>query len=151
LLVGEPPHRTAFAFALGVFLGFSPFLGFHTLLGLLVAYIFRLNRAAVLVGVYLNNPWILAPYYTFATWFGLRLTGLPSGLNLPHVGLREVLHRRFWVQLAGQYELLLPAFLGSLVLALILAVVAYPLAHRGILRFHGFRGRGPLQRGVGRT
>ncbi len=46
----DTPHRTAAAFAVGVFFGFSPFLGLHIVLGLVVAFAFRLNRVAVLLG-----------------------------------------------------------------------------------------------------
>ena len=48
----DTPRRTAAAFALGVFFGFSPFLGFHTILGIAFAFIFNLNRVAVILGVY---------------------------------------------------------------------------------------------------
>ena len=41
LHVDDTPERTAAAFALGVFFGFSPFLGFHTILG--IAFAFLLN------------------------------------------------------------------------------------------------------------
>lgn len=57
----DTPQRTAAAYAIGVFFGFSPFLGLHTVLGLCVAFALNLNRVAVLVGVYSNLPWILPP------------------------------------------------------------------------------------------
>ena len=60
----DTPERTAAAFAVGVFFGFSPFLGLHTVLGLVVAFAFGLNRVAVLLGVYSNLPWIVPAYYT---------------------------------------------------------------------------------------
>ncbi len=67
LLIRETPEKTALAFSVGVFCGFSPFMGFHTILGLVTAIAFRLNKTAVLIGVFMNSPWLLAPYYTFAT------------------------------------------------------------------------------------
>src|SRR4051794_32369433 len=78
----DTPQRTAAAYALGVFLGFSPVLGLHTVLGLILAFTLSLNRVAVLVGVYSNLPWILVPYYTLATWLGATLLGVvpPPGL-----------------------------------------------------------------------
>src|SRR5690349_25175034 len=77
----DTPQRTAAAYALGVFLGFSPLLGLHTILGLILAFALRLNRVAVLLGVYSNLPWILVPYYTLATWLGATLlrTDVPDG------------------------------------------------------------------------
>jgi len=52
----DTPHRTAVAFGLGLWLAFFPLLGIHTGLALLIAFLFRLNRAALLVGVYFSNP-----------------------------------------------------------------------------------------------
>ena len=63
----DTPERTALAYAVGVFFGFSPLLGLHTVLGLIVAFLFNLNRVAVLLGIYSNLPWILPAYYTLAT------------------------------------------------------------------------------------
>ena len=134
MLVGETPRRTALAFAVGVFLGFSPFMGLHTLLGLLVAYAFRLNKVSVLVGVYTNIPWVILPYYGFATWFGMRLTGFSQTAPLPKFGFREMLELDFWRQLSAQLHLLLPAAVGSTVLALLLAAVAYWLAFHALTR-----------------
>ena len=84
LHIDDTPERTAAAFALGVFFGFSPFLGFHTLLGIVFAFFLNMNRVAVLLGVYSNLPWILGPYYAVTTMLGARITGdrIPRGLRL---------------------------------------------------------------------
>jgi len=76
LHIHDSPRRTAAAFAVGVFWGFSPFLGLHTVLGLVCAFLFRLNRVAVVVGAYVNLPWMVAPYYTLATLAGARALGV---------------------------------------------------------------------------
>jgi hypothetical protein len=75
LHVDDTPRRTALAYSIGVFIGFSPFLGFHTLLGLAIAFVFGLNRAAILLGVWSNMPLWIVPYYSVATGLGMALTG----------------------------------------------------------------------------
>src|SRR5579871_5082143 len=70
LHVHDTPERTATAFALGVFLGFSPLLGLHTLIAIVLAFMLDLNRVAVLLGVYSNLPWVMAAYYAFTTMVG---------------------------------------------------------------------------------
>src|SRR5215212_2049495 len=84
----DTPQRTAAAYALGVFFGFSPLLGLHTVLGLIFAFTLSLNRVAVLLGIYSNLPWILVPYYTLTTWLGATIlrTELPPGVL---AGLRD--------------------------------------------------------------
>src|SRR6516225_5416478 len=88
----DTPQRTAAAYALGVFLGFSPLLGFHTLLGLVLAFALNLNRVAVLLGIYSNLPWILPAYYTVATGVGAAILQVPIKhrlLNQLTAALRE--------------------------------------------------------------
>src|SRR5437868_15380789 len=83
LHIEDTPERTAAAFALGVFFGFSPLLGLHTILGIVFAFLLNLNRVAVLRGVYSNLPWIIASYYACVTLAAGRLTGhrVPAGFR----------------------------------------------------------------------
>ena len=124
----DTPQRTAAAYALGVFLGFSPVLGFHTILGLILAFALNLNRVAVLLGVYSNLPWILLPYYTLATWLGATLlrTAMPPGLV---EALIAALGHRSWTRFreaAGALEPVFWAFtLGSTIGAALLSLIAY--------------------------
>jgi uncharacterized protein len=133
LHVHDTPERTAGAFALGVFLGFSPFLGFHTIIALILAFILNLNRVAVLLGVYSNLPWIIGGYYATATMAGAVLTrsGLPPDFrerltNLLDLSVRQ---REFWHGLYGLIQPLLgPFFVGSMIGCTLLAGVAYLVA-----------------------
>jgi uncharacterized protein len=134
LHIADTPERTAAAFALGVFFGFSPFLGLHTILAIVFAFLLNLNRVAILLGVYANLPWIIAPYYAFVTMaVGAPLTRhkIPAGFKSQIKALFDLsfFHSEFWRQLS---VILKPWFwpyaLGSFLGALALAAVAYPLA-----------------------
>jgi uncharacterized protein len=127
-LVNDTPERTALAFSVGVLIGFSPFLGLHTFIGLGVSLLFRLNRVAMLIGIYINSPWFVLPYYAFATWVGLKLLGLPEGLSFAGFRFRDIFSREFWSWAVEQWELLIPVVVGSTVLCAIFAIVSYPLA-----------------------
>jgi uncharacterized protein len=124
----DTPTRTALAYALGVFFGFSPFLGLHTILGLVVAFAFNLNRVAVLLGVYSNLPWILPAYYTLATMLGAAVLGVdvPPGLLKD---FREALTDASWGEFRSLAKTLTPMLwayaLGSLIGAIAIAAVAY--------------------------
>jgi uncharacterized protein (DUF2062 family) len=133
LHIHDTPERTAAAYALGVFLGFSPFLGFHTVLAVILAFVLNLNRVAVLLGVYSNLPWIIAGYYAGTTAAAAKLlrVRVPPGFRERLVDLFELsaTTREFWHQLGQLIEpLVLPYFIGSLVGAAILAGIAYPAA-----------------------
>src|SRR5436309_2524762 len=134
LHVADTPERTAAAFALGVFFGFSPFLGLHTILGIVFAFLFNLNRVAVLLGVYSNLPWIIGPYYAFVTMMvGAPLTRyrIPLGFKSQVAALFDlsVFHGEFWHRLVTILKpWVWPYAVGSLIGAVVLAACAYPLA-----------------------
>jgi uncharacterized protein (DUF2062 family) len=78
----DPPHRTALAFGIGVFIAFSPLLGLHWLLPLTACFVFRLNKVVTFMATYINNPWTIAPLYIFGTGLGCALLGVsPEGLS----------------------------------------------------------------------
>jgi uncharacterized protein (DUF2062 family) len=70
LHLDDPPWRVALALAVGVFISFTPFLGFQTLLALLVAAVARLNPAVVVTGTWLNLPWFMPFVYAGALKLG---------------------------------------------------------------------------------
>lgn len=76
----ESPWRVALALAIGVFLSFTPFWGFQTLLALLMAWIFRLNRAVTVAGTWINLPWFAPFVYAGALKIGAALLPDLSGL-----------------------------------------------------------------------
>jgi uncharacterized protein (DUF2062 family) len=133
LHIEDTPERTAAAFALGVFFGFSPLLGLHTILGVIAAFLLSLNRVAVLLGVYSNLPWFLAPYYAVATMAGAELTGHhpPPDFREQVGGLFKLSlwQADFWHRLVVVMKpLLWPYLVGSTLFALVIAIAAYQLA-----------------------
>jgi len=71
----DPPNRLALAFAVGMFIAFSPTIGLHTISCLAFAWIFRLNKLVVFTAAFVNNPWTMVPLYGFCLWFGIKITG----------------------------------------------------------------------------
>ena len=76
----ESPWRVALALAVGVFISFTPFWGFQTLLALLIATVARLNRAVTVAGTWLNLPWFAPFVYAGAVKLGAWLMPHLSGL-----------------------------------------------------------------------
>jgi uncharacterized protein (DUF2062 family) len=124
----DTPQRTAAAYALGVFFGFSPILGFHTMLGLVFAFALDLNRVAVLLGIYSNLPWILPAYYSIATVVGAKILGVPIRPRLLKE-LSDAVSAFSWTDTRALLHALTPMawayVLGSTIGAVILAVIAY--------------------------
>lgn len=143
LHIEDTPERTALAYAVGIFLGFSPFLGFHTLFGLAIAFLFGLNRVAILLGVWTNTPWWIVPFYMVATWVGMWVTGF----WIEWTTLKEIfqlgtergwMNSNLWERITSPWGFLLSFLTGSLILCTLLGVVAYPLSLKWI-RFYRLR------------
>jgi uncharacterized protein (DUF2062 family) len=115
----ESPWRVALALAVGVFISFTPFWGFQTLLALLVATLSRLNRAVTVAGTWLNLPWFAPFVYAGAVKLGAWLLPDLSGV-------------------AGVWTWLL---LGTTALGLAAAVVTWLVAF-GAIRARRARRRG---------
>jgi hypothetical protein len=123
-MVEDSPHRVALAFGLGVFIAFSPLLGIHTGLALLLAFAFRLSRVAILAGAWTNNPWTLVPMYMTGTALGCALFGVsPESLE----DLDWTLHgRAFYEALwTGLRPLLGPFVVGNTLLGAMVGLASY--------------------------
>ncbi len=146
LHIEDTPERTALAFSIGIFLGFSPFLGFHTLGGLAIAFLFGLNRVAILLGVWTNTPWGLLPYYTIATWLGTKILGFQFDdfkfKEILHLGINKGFFSiEFWNGIYSQKGLFISFNVGSLLLSIFFALVAYPLSLKWIRSYRTRRSR----------
>jgi uncharacterized protein len=137
--LSDSPHRTAAAFAVGVFLSFSPFLGLQIASGVAAALMLRLNRVAVLAGLCANLPWVMVPWYAVTTMLGATILGVPVSDDLMGrlSGLLElpVYRATFWERAGTLFRpFVWPFILGSTLGALVLAVLAYAVVSRLIMR-----------------
>ena len=105
------PHRVALSFAVGTAISFSPFLGFHLLIAILVAFVFRLNKLEMILGTFVNNPWSFAFVYGGAYFLGAWMLGV----DLPP----------FTVDLVLKPAFLLPMLLGCSVFMVAGGILAY--------------------------
>lgn len=125
----ESPQRTALAFALGVFIAFSPAYGLHTVMVVLCTWLFGLNFIALLAGAFVNNPWTVVPILGATYWTGALLLGRTE---TPTFDWHDP-------SFSGLYQQMLPYIVpfivGGLVLSVFGALVAYPAAYLLVLRY----------------
>ena len=77
----DAPWRIALALAVGVFISCTPTFGFQTLLALLVATVARLNRVAMVTGVWINLPWVTPFVYAGALKLGSLVLPDQTGMS----------------------------------------------------------------------
>jgi uncharacterized protein (DUF2062 family) len=114
------PHVIALGVAAGVFMSFTPFLGFHIVVAMLIAWVFRGNLLAAVFGTMIGNPVTYPPIwlatYDLGTWM--------LGVHVrPDIDLTSTLMgpRAFDMIL----PVLVPMALGSVPLGLAAALVSY--------------------------
>ena len=132
LALDDPPERTALAFAIGVFIAFSPFLGLHTILATAVAFLFRFNKVAIYSGTFINNPFLtLVPIIVASYAIGAFILGQPmripsEGIDLlrdPHPLTADYYHKLF----RESWGIVWPFTIGASVLSVVCSLIAYPV------------------------
>ena len=137
LAIDDPHERTALAFSIGVFIAFSPFLGLHTIMATLIAFIFRFNKIAIYTGTFINNPLLtLVPIIIASYAVGAFILGRP--LSIPDEGLELLKNPRifsgeYYQQLFVQsWSIVWPFSVGAMALSVVCSVLAYPLTLRAL-------------------
>jgi hypothetical protein len=134
----EAPSRLAMGMAVGVFIGMTPLYGLHTLLALIAAFVFRLNKVATITGAWLNLPWFAPFIYAFCLKLGeailsggvdfswSKMTELAEGtaayLRASPTQHVEDLWQMLWDMMFTASK---PLFVGTTVVGLVLSVVTY--------------------------
>lgn len=141
LALDDPPERTALAFSIGVFIAFCPFLGLHTVLATLVAFLFRFNKIAIYSGTFINNPFLtLVPIIVASYAIGAFLLGRPVRIPQEGIALLQDPH-----PLSGDYyrslfheswQIVWPFSIGATFLSVVCSLIAYPVTS-WLLRKHG--------------
>ena len=125
----DSANRLSSAFALGVFIAFTPTIGLHTISCLFFAWIFRLSKLVVLTGAFINNPWTIVPLYGFCLWFGIRITG--SDVATPHIAWNDLTVTNAYLILKPY---LWPFIAGTLVVGAVAAIVSYGIMYWAIVQ-----------------
>lgn len=133
----QPPERVAAALALGVAVGLSPFIGFHFILAILLAFAFRLNKLDTVLGSLVGNPWTLPPFFAVGYRVGRAILGYDPA-RVPPLPWERILHSDFWVSFRGPgFRPRLASFLvGTTLLAALIAVAAYALMVGALRLYH---------------
>lgn len=134
----EPSGEIAASWAVGIAISFSPFLGFHWLVAIIVAWSFRLNKVDVLLGTFLPvNPWTIVPIYSAATGLGwFILHSRSPGKQFTRLHWESFSITAFRENGFGPFKPYLTSFfLGSTIFSLLAGGLAYLVLVR-LIRAH---------------
>jgi len=132
--IRDTPHAIAGGLALGLMLGFTPLLGFKTLLAVLLAWFFRCSKLSAAVAVTFHD--VLIPFWpVLLRWqynLGYWLLSHPHHLP-PRFGMKQ-LHLENWVHWKTLH-VLWPTLLGSIIMAVPMGIVCYFVTLKVVTRY----------------
>ncbi|MGA1846866.1 DUF2062 domain-containing protein [Deferribacter abyssi] len=119
LEIDRSANVVALSAAIGTFIGFSPYFGFHTVMGIAVSYIFNLPIYPVILGAYITNPITVLFIYAFCYKVGLILTDIKVNISI------DWKHLTFQDMFNNVKEVFIPFFVGTHVVGIIAAFIVY--------------------------
>ena len=121
--INDTPQRKALGLGIGVFLGIFPGMG--PIAALVAAFIFKVNRAAALLGSVLTNTWFSLVTLGLAVEIGSRILG-EDGKHIKEVwnNLFKDFHWQKLTESQGR-EALLAILAGFVIVAFAIGVVVY--------------------------
>jgi uncharacterized protein (DUF2062 family) len=132
--IRDAPHAVAGGVAIGIFWGFTPLLGFKTLLSVLFAWISRCSKISAVIAVTFHDiltpiwPIILRWEYDLGFWIVKYPHHFPEKLSIEDARLSYWFHFR-------TLDILWPMFVGSLVFAIPSALISYWIVKQSLAQF----------------
>lgn len=118
LRLQEDPRKLAGGMALGVFIGITPTIPFHTVAALSLAALLRVSPVTAFIGIQFGNPLTMGPIYLAAYKVGKFLLHRGRPLVFP-----ETFSFKAWLGVLWQGGLALQV--GGVIIAIPPAIVAY--------------------------
>jgi uncharacterized protein (DUF2062 family) len=121
----DSPHAIALGFSCGIFLGFTPLFGLKTILSICLAWLFRSNKIASVIGVTLHDfslpfvPMLLRLEYVMGYWLLSYPHQMPPHMHFKEVQLELLFQWTTFLTIGG------PLMLGSVIIGLPFAVLSY--------------------------
>ena len=141
LHVDDTPHRIALGLAIGIFITWTPTMGLQMILTIMVASLMRANKFVGVPFVWISNPVTAVPLYGFNYLVGTWV--LPG--DYPVSKFTESLSKAVfigggWMDKIGAWweatiDFFLPLWIGSIMVALILAVPTYVVTRWAIMKY----------------
>ena len=133
------PHYVALGMAIGVFVGVTPTIPFHTVLAVAMALALRASKPAAAIGVWFANPITIPPLYIGCYKVGKLILGDTSSELTTVLTLMDTLESKIdftdkliALQQFLSHELQLAAamLLGGMLLGIVPGVIAYFVTFR---------------------
>ena len=123
LKIRGQPREIALGFALGLFVGMTPFIGLHTVIAVPLAALLKWNKISAAVSVWFTNA-ATAPFiYSITYVVGARIAGIKQAFSWKDIESLSAVYRL----ILHTPEMIWAMVIGGVILGLPLAVAGYYL------------------------
>lgn len=131
LAIEGDPHNIALGFALGLFVGMTPTMGFQMAIAVFFAIPLKWNKLSAAAGVWITNP-VTAP---FIYWINYVVGKKTFHIHIAQKCIGDPSARSLLDLVKETPDILLAMTLGGIVLGLPLAVLGYYLSYALVSRY----------------
>ena len=127
------PESIAFGTAIGVFIGVTPTIPFHTIMIVAFTFLFRQNFTTAFLGAtVMSNPFTIPFFYVSQYHLGKYLLGN---------GWQEIVFTDYsiWDIMNTGWNIACPLLLGGFIMAVVFAIPAYFISYRAVVIIRGRR------------
>ena len=128
------PHYIAMGMAIGVFVGITPTMPFHTVIAVALAFILRGSKAAAAIGVWFCNPFTAPFFYLGSYKVGMFIFGNSAPFDIKYESILELIKLGMDVTMA--------MIAGGIILGILPGIVAYFITHKIIATIRSRRTTG---------
>ncbi len=122
------PEEVAGGVAIGVFVGMTPTVPLHTVLAVLIAYLFGKSKLAAAMGVWVSNPLFLPFVYLLDYRLGRMITRTnPPSFAVSGFSIHKIIELGWGISF--------PLIVGGLILGLICAIPSYFITKRVVILY----------------
>ncbi len=130
----DSPQQIAWGMALGVYIGVTPTIPFHTIMALTLAPLLRVSPVAAFLGIQIGNPLLVPAIYLASYKVGEYLLYHGAALTLPET---YTVKNMLWLLWQGGLALQV----GGLIIAAPPAIIAYFLSLWAVQRYRRRKAR----------
>jgi uncharacterized protein (DUF2062 family) len=121
LKIRGQPREIALGFALGLFVGMTPFIGLHTVIAVPLAALLKWNKISAAISVWLTNAATAPLIYSLTYLVGARFVGIQNNFSWADIKSFSAVYD----QILKAPEIVWAMTVGGVILGLPLAFVGY--------------------------
>ncbi len=131
LKIRGEPREIALGFALGLFVGMTPVMGFQTVIAVFFATMFKWNKISAALAVWITNPVTAPVIYGLTFLLGAKVIGLEKAQAISG----KLFSEAFLDLVKKAPEIVIALTVGGIIVGIPLALIGYFFAYKAVDRY----------------